>query len=356
MSRSSAVLDLVQELAATARRFRRRRPRGGAAEVSLHLDALSGHRDARGQGADIEGEARPRLCTEARLPAAAADVRGRGDRSAGARHAAGARAGRSRAAAGGGPCTDQDRRRPARRFEGGSRDIDADRRAGEAAAAAGRPRRSSARRSAPSASSRSSMRMANGAISERVVWPFALGLFEKVRVLMASVRVAARTLRHFRTDRIGALTVAEARYPRAGGPRSSRTGGPGRGSRPRLIDADRNCQRASPRLIPFTSKGGRPWPLPNLHYPLCRKHRSEHRLLPRKALLEREPTSRRPTSPLVHVRRGHGAWALGAGERAAADHGRRMRAARSPAMVKTPAEIEARLADWTARGSPSRSR
>jgi predicted DNA-binding transcriptional regulator YafY len=49
--------------------------------------------------------------------------------------------------------------------------------------------------------------------SERVVWPIAIGFFDRVRVLAAwcELRVGYR---HFRTDRIGALVDTGARYPR----------------------------------------------------------------------------------------------------------------------------------------------
>jgi len=49
--------------------------------------------------------------------------------------------------------------------------------------------------------------------SERVVWPIAIGFFERVRVLAAwcELRVGYR---HFRTDRIAALADTGERYPR----------------------------------------------------------------------------------------------------------------------------------------------
>lgn len=43
---------------------------------------------------------------------------------------------------------------------------------------------------------------AQGIISERIVWPFALGFFERVRVLLAWCELR-QEIRHFRTDRIG---------------------------------------------------------------------------------------------------------------------------------------------------------
>jgi predicted DNA-binding transcriptional regulator YafY len=49
--------------------------------------------------------------------------------------------------------------------------------------------------------------------TQRTIWPFALGFFERVRVVAAwcELRQAFRT---FRTDRITALSVQDARYPR----------------------------------------------------------------------------------------------------------------------------------------------
>lgn len=52
-----------------------------------------------------------------------------------------------------------------------------------------------------------------GAGSRRVVWPFALGFFEKVRVLVAWCETR-QDFRHFRTERMAELTVTETRYPR----------------------------------------------------------------------------------------------------------------------------------------------
>lgn len=48
--------------------------------------------------------------------------------------------------------------------------------------------------------------------STRVIWPFALGFFEKVRVVVAWCEVR-RDFRHFRADRITSLTVLESRFP-----------------------------------------------------------------------------------------------------------------------------------------------
>jgi predicted DNA-binding transcriptional regulator YafY len=53
----------------------------------------------------------------------------------------------------------------------------------------------------------------SGAASERVVWPFALGFFERTRVLVAWCELRT-DFRHFRTDRILAAETTEARYPK----------------------------------------------------------------------------------------------------------------------------------------------
>jgi len=53
-----------------------------------------------------------------------------------------------------------------------------------------------------------------GAASERIVWPFALGFFDSVRVLVAWCELRQAT-RHFRLDRIAAMQVLPERYPRA---------------------------------------------------------------------------------------------------------------------------------------------
>jgi len=47
----------------------------------------------------------------------------------------------------------------------------------------------------------------------RTVWPFALGFFDRVQVLVAFCELRD-SVRHFRTDRIGQLKVLDARYPR----------------------------------------------------------------------------------------------------------------------------------------------
>ncbi|NKN35425.1 YafY family transcriptional regulator [Agrobacterium sp. a22-2] len=54
---------------------------------------------------------------------------------------------------------------------------------------------------------------AKGDLSERIVWPVALGYFEKLRVLIAWCETRA-AFRHFRTDRITVLEPIDLRYPR----------------------------------------------------------------------------------------------------------------------------------------------
>jgi predicted DNA-binding transcriptional regulator YafY len=49
--------------------------------------------------------------------------------------------------------------------------------------------------------------------TERVIWPFALGFFDRVRMVVAWCELR-RGFRHFRTDRIAKLTPAGTRYPR----------------------------------------------------------------------------------------------------------------------------------------------
>jgi len=53
----------------------------------------------------------------------------------------------------------------------------------------------------------------NGADSKRIIWPFALSFFEKVRVVVAWCELR-EDFRHFRTDRIVVLNMTEKRYPR----------------------------------------------------------------------------------------------------------------------------------------------
>lgn len=49
--------------------------------------------------------------------------------------------------------------------------------------------------------------------STRTIWPFALGYFDHVRVLVAWCELN-QGFRHFRTDRISSLKITEQRYPR----------------------------------------------------------------------------------------------------------------------------------------------
>lgn len=56
-------------------------------------------------------------------------------------------------------------------------------------------------------------RDAQGRETVRSVWPIALGFFDRSRVLVAWCELR-QALRHFRTDRITALTLTEQRYPR----------------------------------------------------------------------------------------------------------------------------------------------
>ncbi|MDX0421893.1 helix-turn-helix transcriptional regulator [Sinorhizobium medicae] len=52
-----------------------------------------------------------------------------------------------------------------------------------------------------------------GRASRRTVWPFALGFFEDVRVLVAWCELR-QDFRHFRTDRIAEAAMLDHRYPR----------------------------------------------------------------------------------------------------------------------------------------------
>ncbi|WP_217577947.1 YafY family protein [Mesorhizobium sp. GbtcB19] len=56
-------------------------------------------------------------------------------------------------------------------------------------------------------------RDAGGSASERLVWPFALSFFDKVRVMVAWCEMR-QDFRHFRADRMSGLTTTEIRYPR----------------------------------------------------------------------------------------------------------------------------------------------
>lgn len=55
-----------------------------------------------------------------------------------------------------------------------------------------------------------------GIVTERIIWPFALAFYDRTRVVVAWCELRAG-YRHFRTDRITALDVAEGRYPRRRG-------------------------------------------------------------------------------------------------------------------------------------------
>ncbi|VVE43316.1 MULTISPECIES: YafY family protein [Pandoraea] len=52
-----------------------------------------------------------------------------------------------------------------------------------------------------------------GRVSERIIWPFALGFFERVRMIVAWCELRDG-FRHFRADRIETMTVTDIRYPR----------------------------------------------------------------------------------------------------------------------------------------------
>ncbi|MBA8876727.1 helix-turn-helix transcriptional regulator [Phyllobacterium myrsinacearum] len=53
----------------------------------------------------------------------------------------------------------------------------------------------------------------NGSESSRLIWPFALGFFDKVRVIIAWCELR-QDFRHFRTDRLSRLAVTDIRYPK----------------------------------------------------------------------------------------------------------------------------------------------
>jgi len=54
---------------------------------------------------------------------------------------------------------------------------------------------------------------AEGKRTRRIVWPFAIGFFERTRVVAAWCELR-RDYRHFRTDRILSLQATTTRYPR----------------------------------------------------------------------------------------------------------------------------------------------
>nr|WP_235937915.1 YafY family protein [Endobacterium cereale] len=52
-----------------------------------------------------------------------------------------------------------------------------------------------------------------GALTQRRVWPFALGFFDSIRIMIAWCEMR-QGFRHFRTDRIASAISTEKRYPR----------------------------------------------------------------------------------------------------------------------------------------------
>ncbi|MGV0911923.1 helix-turn-helix transcriptional regulator [Martelella sp. FOR1707] len=52
-----------------------------------------------------------------------------------------------------------------------------------------------------------------GAITRRIIWPFGLAYFERVRVVVGWCELR-QDFRHFRTDRIASLTETGERYPK----------------------------------------------------------------------------------------------------------------------------------------------
>jgi predicted DNA-binding transcriptional regulator YafY len=52
-----------------------------------------------------------------------------------------------------------------------------------------------------------------GRSSKRTVWPFALGFFDRARIVVAWCELR-EGFRHFRTDRIGKVQILDKRYPR----------------------------------------------------------------------------------------------------------------------------------------------
>ena len=53
----------------------------------------------------------------------------------------------------------------------------------------------------------------NGSQSSRLIWPFALGFFDKMRVIVAWCELR-QDFRHFRTDRLSRLEATDIRYPK----------------------------------------------------------------------------------------------------------------------------------------------
>jgi predicted DNA-binding transcriptional regulator YafY len=56
-------------------------------------------------------------------------------------------------------------------------------------------------------------RNADGSATERFIWPFAIGFFDKVRVVAAWCELR-QDFRSFRVDRISSMDVTSMRYPR----------------------------------------------------------------------------------------------------------------------------------------------
>ena len=56
-------------------------------------------------------------------------------------------------------------------------------------------------------------RNADASATERTVWPFAVGFFDRVRIIMAWCELR-QDYRSFRHDRIGRMEVLDSRYPR----------------------------------------------------------------------------------------------------------------------------------------------
>jgi len=53
----------------------------------------------------------------------------------------------------------------------------------------------------------------SGRSSRRTIWPFALGFFDRVRIVVAWCELR-EGFRHFRTDRISKVQALDKRYPR----------------------------------------------------------------------------------------------------------------------------------------------
>lgn len=52
-----------------------------------------------------------------------------------------------------------------------------------------------------------------GQDTSRIIWPFALGFFDRARVIVSWCELR-QAVRHFRTDRVVSLAITEERYPR----------------------------------------------------------------------------------------------------------------------------------------------